>query len=65
MFRSMVYMLHFPDVMKRCQAEIDDVLGLDGVPSSKNKSLSLPYVEATLIEIMRRGTVSPYGVSET
>ena len=58
----MVYMLNYPDVMKRCQVEIDDVLGPHGVASSKNKSLSLPYVEATLIEIMRRCTVSPYAV---
>ena len=58
----MVYMFHYPDVMKRCQAEIDDVLGPHGIASFKNKSLSLPYVETTLMEIMRICTVSPYAV---
>ena len=53
-------MLNYPDVMKRCQAEIDDVLG-EKTPSMKDK-LCLPYVEATLMEIQRMISVAPFGV---
>ena len=55
-------MLNFPDVMKKCQAEIDDVIGRHRVLSMKDKA-SLPYVEATLIEIQRVANVVPLGVS--
>ena len=55
-------MLNYPDVMKRCQAEIDDVIGHHREPSLKDKA-SLPFVEATLIEIQRITNVVPLGVS--
>ena len=57
----MAYMLNHPDVMHRCQAEIDDVIGQHRVPSMKDKA-SLPYVEATLIELQRISNVVPLGV---
>ena len=60
-FRAMVFMLNYPDVMKRCQAEIDDVLGQHRAPSMKDKA-SLPYVEATLLEIQRMTSIAPFGV---
>ena len=60
-FRSMVYMLNYPDVMKRCQAEIDEVIGRHRAPSMKDKA-SLPYVECTLLEIQRMTSIAPFGV---
>ena len=54
-------MLHHPDVMRRCQAEIDDVIGQQRDPSMKDKP-SVPYVEATLLEINRYATIVPFGV---
>ena len=52
----MIFMLHHPDITKRCQAEIDDVLGQKS-PSMKDKTL-MPYVEATLLELQRIDLVS-------
>ena len=60
-FRSMVYMLNYPDVMKRCQSEIDEVIGRHRAPSMKDKA-SLPYVESTLLEIQRMTSIAPFGV---
>ena len=54
-------MLHHPDVMKHCQAEIDDVLGKKS-PSMKDKT-SMPYVEATLLELQRMVSVGLFGVN--
>ena len=54
-------MLNYPDVMKRCQAEIDDVLGQHREPSMKDKA-SLPYLESTLLEIQRMASIVPFGV---
>ena len=54
-------MLNYPDVMKRCQAEIDDVLGQHREPSMKDKA-SLPYLESTLLEIQRMSSIVPFGV---
>ena len=54
-------MLNYPDVMKRCQAEIDDVLGQHREPSMKDKA-SLPYLECTLLEIQRMSSIVPFGV---
>ena len=56
----MIYMLHHPDVMKRCQTEIDGVLGQKS-PSMKDKTM-MPYVEATLLELQRMVSVALFGV---
>ena len=55
-------MLHNPDVMKRCQRHIDDVIGRHRAPSMKDKA-SMPYVEATILEILRMSDIVPFGVS--
>ena len=57
----MVYMLNYPDVMKRCQSEIDEVIGRHRAPSMKDKA-SLPYVESTLLEIQRVTSIAPFGI---
>ena len=57
----MIFMLRNPDVMKRCQAEIDDVIGRKRAPSMRDK-ISTPYVEATLMEIQRMGDLVPFAV---
>ena len=53
-------MVNYPDVMKHCQAEIDDVLG-QRAASMKDKA-ALPYVEATLMELQRISLIVPFGV---
>ncbi|KAF9236886.1 cytochrome P450 [Melanogaster broomeanus] len=47
-----------PEVQKRAQAEIDDVVGMDRLPNFDDRP-SLPYVEATLRETMRMYPIVP------
>ena len=56
-----MYMLNYPNMMRRCQAEIDDVIGRHRAPSMKDKA-SMPYVEATLMEIWRLSSIVSFGV---
>ena len=60
----MIFMLRNPDVMTRCQAEIDDVIGRQREPSMKDK-VSMPYVEATLMEIQRVADLTLFAVRKT
>ncbi|KAG5353582.1 hypothetical protein C0989_005100 [Termitomyces sp. Mn162] len=45
-------MLHFPDAMKKAQAELDRVVGSDRMPEYYDKE-SLPYTNALIKETMR------------
>ncbi|XP_029650979.1 cytochrome P450 2J5-like [Octopus sinensis] len=53
---ALVYMLHYPDVQKRIQAEIDENVEHDRLPSLNDRS-RLPYLDASVMEIQRRGNV--------
>lgn len=54
--------MHRPDVLKRIQAEIDDVVGQGRLPSLDDR-ISLPYTEAALRESMRFDTLVPSSVA--
>ena len=58
---SIIYLLHYPDVMRKVQEEIDKVLGRNGIPSMMDKQ-KMPYVEATVMEIQRMADVAPLAV---
>ena len=51
-------MANYPDVQSKMQQEIDSVVPRNELPRLANKS-QLPYVEATMCEIMRSKTLSP------
>lgn len=51
---SLLYLMHYPDVRKRVQQEIDEVVGRGRLPSVKDKP-QLIYTEATIMEIQRLG----------
>ncbi|KAF8842506.1 cytochrome P450 [Paxillus ammoniavirescens] len=51
-------MLQNPDVQKRAQAEVDEVVGLDRLPNFDDRA-HLPYVEAVLRETLRLYPVVP------
>ncbi|KIJ69606.1 hypothetical protein HYDPIDRAFT_145813 [Hydnomerulius pinastri MD-312] len=53
-------MLQYPQVQKRAQAEIDEVVGVGRLPNFDDRS-SLPYVEAVLRETLRMYPVAPLG----
>lgn len=50
----------FPDVLKRAQDEIDNVIGTNRLPSFEDRP-SLPYVEALVKEVFRWHVVAPMG----
>ncbi|XP_014674645.1 PREDICTED: cytochrome P450 2U1-like [Priapulus caudatus] len=58
---AMLFMLKYPDVCKKVQAEIDDVIGRGRMPCMADKT-KMPYTEATIMEIQRLGTIVPLGV---
>ncbi|ESO98973.1 hypothetical protein LOTGIDRAFT_114147 [Lottia gigantea] len=53
-----------PEIQKKVQSEIDEILDLNQAPSVKDRS-SLPYTEAVLHESMRICPVAPLSVPHT
>ncbi|ESO91954.1 hypothetical protein LOTGIDRAFT_162958 [Lottia gigantea] len=51
---AFLYLLLNPGVMKKCQQEIDDVIGTDRMVSWSDHS-RMPYIEATILEVQRLG----------
>ncbi|KAH7715722.1 Protein CYP-14A3 [Aphelenchoides avenae] len=49
---SILCMTRYPDVQRKAQAEIDEVVGSDRLPSIADKS-NLPYLNAVVQEILR------------
>ena len=45
-------MLHYPEVMKKAQADIDQVVGSDQLPSLNDRP-DLPYIDCILKEVWR------------
>lgn len=50
--------LNYPDVQDRCFREIDTHIGVNRRPGMKDK-VSLPYVEATIMETLRYCDIAP------
>ncbi|XP_050416707.1 cytochrome P450 2U1 [Patella vulgata] len=55
---GLLYMILNPDIQKKCQEEIDSVVGSNRMVSLSDKS-KLPYVEATILEVQRLGNTAP------
>ena len=49
-----------PEVQKKCQAEIDRVVGNDRLPNLEDRD-DLPYLFTTLKESVRWGSTTPLG----
>eukprot|EP00091_Calanus_sinicus_P018821 TRINITY_DN4428_c0_g1_i3.p1 TRINITY_DN4428_c0_g1~~TRINITY_DN4428_c0_g1_i3.p1 ORF type:complete len:286 (+),score=64.04 TRINITY_DN4428_c0_g1_i3:649-1506(+) len=56
-----LYMIRYPQVQKRVQDELDQVIGTDKQPSLKDRP-KLPYTEAVLMETQRFANIVPNGV---
>ncbi|XP_040002079.1 cytochrome P450 2U1 [Xiphias gladius] len=57
----LLYMVLYPDVQDKVQEEIDEVVGRHWVPSLIDKG-SLPFTEATIMEVQRLTVVVPLGI---
>lgn len=51
----------YPDVQRKAQEEIANVIGCDRLPSFSDRE-SLPYVNALALEVLRWHSVTPTGV---
>ncbi|XP_023120172.1 cytochrome P450 2J4-like [Amphiprion ocellaris] len=58
---GLLYMIHYPDIQKRVQAEIDAVIGSSRQPSMTDRE-NLPYTDAVIHEIQRMGNIVPLNV---
>ncbi|XP_068991148.1 probable cytochrome P450 304a1 isoform X1 [Neodiprion pinetum] len=56
------YMMHHPHIMEKVQKQIDTVIGRDRL-ITLNDRVNLPYVEATIREVMRVETMTPWSVA--
>ena len=64
MFWFVLGMIAYPEVQKKCQEELDRVVGRSRMPTLADRE-SLPYICATLREAIRWRPVTPMGESLT
>ncbi|XP_029918915.1 cytochrome P450 2U1 [Myripristis murdjan] len=57
----LLFMVVYTDVQEKVQAEIDEVVGRDRVPSLTDKG-RLPFTEATIMEVQRMTSVVPLAI---
>ena len=55
-------MVLYPEVMRKAQAEIDTVVGLDRPPTFEDWD-NLPYIRAIVKEVLRWRPVTPLGMA--
>ncbi|XP_060077641.1 cytochrome P450 2C3-like [Ylistrum balloti] len=58
---AILFFLHYPDVQKRCHEEVTRVVGEGRFPSLSDRP-DMPYIEATITEILRCGDIVPLGL---
>ncbi|XP_012251817.2 probable cytochrome P450 304a1 [Athalia rosae] len=56
------HMMHYPDILQKVQKEIDTVVGRDRLVTL-NDRMNLHYTEATIREILRFDTMTPWSVA--
>ncbi len=61
---SIIYMLHNPEVMRKVQAELEEKVGSQRLPTVKDMN-ECPYTRATMCEVMRRSSVVPMGTTHS
>ena len=61
---AILYLLHHPKVMGRCHEEVMATVGSNRKPGVKDTK-AMPYMEATVLEVLRRASISPFGIHHT
>ena len=56
----MLAMIAYPEVQKKCQEELDRVIGRSRMPTFRDRE-RLPYIRATLRELFRWRSTGPVG----
>ncbi|KAK9503987.1 hypothetical protein O3M35_010436 [Rhynocoris fuscipes] len=59
---SIIYMLHEPEIRRKVQAELDEVVGRRRLPRLEDRR-DLPYTEATILEVLRISSIVPLGTT--
>ncbi|XP_029002035.1 cytochrome P450 2J4-like isoform X1 [Betta splendens] len=57
---GLLYMIYYPHIQERVQAEIDAVVGSSRQPSVSDRD-NMPYTNAVIHEIQRLGDITPIG----
>ncbi|XP_057697484.1 cytochrome P450 2J4-like isoform X2 [Corythoichthys intestinalis] len=57
---AIVYMMHYPDIQKKVQTEIDNVIGQSRPPALADRP-NMHYTEAVIYETQRIGNILPLG----
>ncbi|KAF1943600.1 cytochrome P450 [Clathrospora elynae] len=61
---AILAMLHFPECVRKAQAEIDEVVGQDRMPNFEDQK-ALVYVDGFIKETLRWRTVTPTGIAHS
>lgn len=59
---GLLYMIYYPDIQEKVQAEIDAVVGSSRLPSMEDRE-NMPYTNAVIHEIQRLGNILPLNVA--
>uniref|UniRef100_A0A3Q2WP03 Cytochrome P450 2J2-like n=1 Tax=Haplochromis burtoni TaxID=8153 RepID=A0A3Q2WP03_HAPBU len=62
LYWGLLYMIHYPVIQEKVQAEIDAVIGSSRQPSMSDRE-NMPYTNAVIHEIQRMGNILPLSLS--